>query len=124
MKKLKVKVVDGRTFTPCYVVNDWGVDGWFLGTDYKCTAYGTHSIDMQTDRRITKSFKADVLWPDGSISSEKVILLRTDTETVHDMGHSYNVETPVYGVRAKVRGVETEVLADKLYFDLATIGAG
>ena len=40
MKTLKAQ---GR-YLPIYTVNDWGRTGGFVGTNYKMSAGGTHSI--------------------------------------------------------------------------------
>jgi hypothetical protein len=124
MKDLATKVVKGQTFHPVYLVNVWGSDGWFIGTDYKQTDWGTHSIEMQTDHQIKGPFKATALWPDGSVSTVHVKLLRTEPVEICDMGSPYRTSTQVFGVVKKLNGVKVEVLADKLMFDLSTIEEG
>ncbi len=121
MKPLDTKTVNGQTFHPCYTVNDWGVDGWFIGTDYQQSASGTHSIAMQTDHRIEREFAADVLWPDGEIRYSKITAGRPSRTTIGDHGNNYDVSSPVWVVCTTARGAGVEVRATELYFDLSTI---
>lgn len=116
--ELKEKV-KGR-FQPVYVVNDWGSKGWFVGTNYVTSRYGTHSNATQTDFRIDRACMADVRWPDGT--EERVrVECRSRRVVISDMGHDSHTSTIDLYVRCKVRGAETEIDLDQLLVDPTSV---
>ena len=119
--KLTTTTHNGTVFHPCYTVNDWGTEGWFIGADYQHSRGETHSIAMQTDKRIVWPFKADVLWQDGVVRETRITLMRTDHSSVSDHGNSYSVASPVYGAHFTSRGAVVQIDATELLFDLSTI---
>ena len=119
--KLETTTHQGREFSPCYTIDDWGFIGWFIGTDYRCSSIGTHGIGMPEDYRITKEFSAEVLWPDKEVRNTIITLLDSETITISDHGNQYPVTSPVYGARATANGVSVNVMATELLFDLSTI---
>ena len=95
MKELLTKTISGRIWTPCYVVNDWDSLGYFIGTNYQQSSYGTHSITGQVDFQIQLPFSADVLFPNESISHMLIHKVLVD-RSYSDHGHTHNIKTHEY----------------------------
>lgn len=59
---------------------------------------------LEYEPTFTKVQKVRVRWPDGTVTAE-FIKAKTWPITIHDMGHSYEMEQVRYGIVVDVRGV-------------------
>ena len=107
-------------YQPCYAVNDWGALGYFIGDNHVWSAWGTHSINNQTDYRIRKPFRAMALFPDGS---EEHVYVHQKAYSAHvdDHGHSSVVHSFKHFVIRTVNGIDAHIDASMLKFDLSTV---
>lgn len=122
VKPSKPKTSNGIVFYACYVVDDWGVCGYFIGDNYKCSAAGTHSLSAQTDYRIIAPFTATVLFQDGTIQNDAhIVLIETVHGSVSDMGHSYPVTNYRWGFKTTVLGTDVSIPVERLMFQLSSI---
>ncbi len=123
MKRPTMKTAHGRRWDPCYVVNDWGADAYFIGHNYQCSPGGTHSHTGQTDYVLCDPITIEALCPDGEVRRVNLKPAARRTRTVGDMGNRYPVTSDVWGVVQECMGASASLDPTRFYFDLKTIEA-
>jgi len=100
MKIVEKKDEDGWCMP--VVVNDWGVDAYFLRAQK--SDMGTWGIQEQDQsQRLSEGDRVQVRWPNGKVTFEKIVG-ESHSVTIGDMGHDYHTATERLFVERKVDG--------------------
>ena len=97
-----VEQVDADGWYTPFIVDDWGTRYYYLRA-WKKHGSWSHSSQDRADR-LEPGDVLRVRWPDGCVT-EETLAGKEMTDTIPDMGHSYDIRYRQVGIEVIVHGI-------------------